>query len=80
MSTHGEAGPGTPGDGYQDTNERDMESKQDEPVAASEAFDDPALDPDDVKVLPGTGGPDDVGELELDEPFEYDPTGHANEN
>jgi hypothetical protein len=29
-------------------------------------------------VLPGTGGPDDVGELEG--PFEYDPTGHAGED
>jgi hypothetical protein len=75
MSTHGAAGPDTPGDGYQDTNERDVEAKQGERVADSEAFDDPALDPDAVKVLPGTGGPDDAGEL--DEPFEYDPTGHA---
>jgi hypothetical protein len=75
MSTHGEAPAGTPGDGYQDTNDRDIRSKQDEPVADSEAFDDPAVDPDDVKVLPGTGGPDDAGEVEG--PFEYDPTGHA---
>jgi len=75
MSTHGEAGPGTPGDGYQDTNERDVETKQHEAVSESEAFDDSAVDPDDVKVLPGTGGPDDAGELEG--PFEYDPTGHA---
>jgi hypothetical protein len=75
MSTHGEAGPGTPGDGYDDTNERDIAAKQGEPVADSEAFDDPAIDPNDVKVLPGTGGPDDAGEL--DAPFDYDPTGHA---
>jgi len=75
MSTHGEAAPGTPGDGYQDTNERDIAAKQSESVASSEAFDDPAIDPDDVKVLPGTGGPDDAGEL--DAPFEYDPSGHA---
>lgn len=75
MSTNGEAGPGTPGDGYQDTNERDIEAKQNETVAESEAFDDPAVDADDVQVLPGTGGPDDSGEL--DAPFEYDPTGHA---
>jgi len=75
MSTHGEAATGTPGDGYQDTNERDIAAKQDEPVEASEAFDDPAIDPDAVKILPGTGGPDDAGEL--DAPFEYDPSGHA---
>jgi hypothetical protein len=75
MTRHGEAGPGTPGDGYQDTNERDIVAKQDESVEGSEAFDDPAINSDDVKVLPGTGGPDDVGEV--DEPFEYDPTGHA---
>ena len=78
MTTNGSAGPGTPGDGYQDTNERDIESKQDDPVSDSEAFDDPDVDSEDVKVLPGTGGPDDVGELEG--PFEYDPTGHAGED
>ena len=75
MSTHGEAGPGTPGDGYQDTNERDIEAKQSEEVSDSEAFADPDVDESDVKVLPGTGGPDDAGELEGS--FEYDPTGHA---
>jgi hypothetical protein len=75
MSTHGEAGPGTPGDGYQDTNERDIEAKQGEEVSDSEAFADPDVDESDVKVLPGTGGPDDAGELEGS--FEYDPTGHA---
>jgi len=74
-SKHGEAGPDTPGDGYQDTNDRDIEAKQNEPVSDSEAFADSAVDADDVKVLPGTGGPDDVGEVEG--PFEYDPTGHA---
>jgi hypothetical protein len=78
MVRHGAAGPGTPGDGYQDTNERDIVAKQDEPVATSEAFDDPAISPDDVKVLPGTGGPDDVGEI--DEPFEFDPTGRLGRN
>lgn len=78
MINDGEAAPGTPGDGYQDTNERDIVSKQHEPVAASEAFDDGSVDPDAVQVLPGTGGPDDVGEI--DEPFEYDPTGHANDH
>ncbi|MCU1405187.1 MAG: hypothetical protein JWQ43_1490 [Glaciihabitans sp.] len=75
MSKDGEAAPGTPGDGYQDTNERDMAVKQQEPLSESEAFNDPEIDPDAVKVLPGTGGPDDSGET--DAPFEYDPTGHA---
>jgi hypothetical protein len=31
---------------------------------------------DDVKVLPGTGGPDDVGDVEM-APGEYHPKGDA---
>jgi hypothetical protein len=33
------------------------------------------VDPDDVKVLPGTGGPDDVGDIEVD-PDELNLSGH----
>ena len=55
--------------------ERDIVAKQNEEVDDSEAFNDGSIDPDAVKVLPGTGGPDDVGEQEI--PDDYDPTGHA---
>jgi hypothetical protein len=48
---------------YHDGNERDIEQKQGQPVEQSEAIkDDPAIDADAVHVLPGTGGPDDVGD------------------
>lgn len=66
-----------PGDGYDDTNERDIRAKQTQDVSDSEAFNDGSIDPDAVKVLPGTGGPDDVGDEEV--PADYDPTGHAGE-
>lgn len=32
----------------------------------SPATSDPDIDEDDVKVLPGTGGPDDTGDVEVD--------------
>ena len=47
------------------TSETDTEAKQDESVASSEAID-ADIDEDDVAVLPGTGGPDDVGDVEVD--------------
>lgn len=56
-------------------NERDIVAKQNEDVSGSEAFNDGSIDPDSVKVLPGTGGPDDVGDEEV--PDDYDPTGNA---
>jgi hypothetical protein len=60
---------------YNDTNERDIESKQTQPVADSEAVkQDDEIDADAVKVLPGTGGPDDVGDVEL-KPEDYHPEG-----
>ena len=40
------------------------------------ALDDPAINEDDVNLLPGTGGPDDVGDIEVD-PDEIDLSGHA---
>ncbi len=40
------------------------------------ALDDPDIDDDDVNLLPGTGGPDDVGDVEVD-PDEIDLSGHA---
>jgi hypothetical protein len=75
MSLEGEASPGTPGAGYRDTNDRDIHAKQKSDVSDSEAFDDPEIDRDKVEVLPGTGGPDDVGDTEI-EPDDYNRTGH----
>ena len=75
MSLNQEASPGTPGAGYQDTNERDIVAKQRGSVLDSEAASDSSIDLDGVKVLPGTGGPDDVGDETV--PEDYDPTGHA---
>jgi hypothetical protein len=60
---------------YHDGNERDIEHKQNEPVTSSEALrQDSHIDPDAVHVLPGTGGPDDVGDIETNG-FEYHPHG-----
>jgi hypothetical protein len=75
MSLNQEASPGTPGAGYQDTNERDVAAKQRGSVADSEASRDESIDLDAVKVLPGTGGPDDVGDEEV--PADYDRNGRA---
>jgi hypothetical protein len=47
------------------TSESDTRVKQDESVESS-ATDDPEIDERDVTLLPGTGGPDDVGDIEVD--------------
>ncbi|MDF2491598.1 MAG: hypothetical protein K0R60_1673 [Microbacterium sp.] len=49
---------------YSPASETETHKKQTEgsPAAAN----DPDIDDDDVKVAPGTGGPDDVGEIEVD--------------
>jgi len=39
---------------------------QETPVADSPAFDDPDIDQADVNTLPGTGGPDDEGDIDVD--------------
>jgi hypothetical protein len=75
MSLDREASPGTPGAGYQDTNERDIVAKQAEHVGDSSAFTDETLDVEGVKVLPGTGGPDDTGDETV--PDDYDPRGQS---
>ena len=62
-------------DHYHDGNERDIRAKQSEPVGASSALDDPEIDESKVSVLPGTGGPDDVGQTEA-EPDDYNRSGH----
>ncbi len=66
-----------PGDQYPDTNNRDIEAKQHQEVRSSEAIRrDDSIDHEAVTVLPGTGGPDDVGDSEV-APEDYDRTGHA---
>ncbi|MBG6055660.1 hypothetical protein IWX81_002083 [Salinibacterium sp. CAN_S4] len=60
---------------YDGGNDRDIEAKQNEPVGESEALSDDAIDASKVEVLPGTGGPDDVGYTEV-EPEDYNRTGH----
>jgi len=64
-------------DQYHDGNERDIETKQDDSVTESEAIkQDSDVDADAVNVLPGTGGPDDVGDIEV-EPDDYNREGRA---
>jgi hypothetical protein len=50
---------------YSPSSEDDMEPLQRHP-RQSEALDDPDIDPDDVQVLPGAGGPDDQGDVDVD--------------
>jgi hypothetical protein len=49
---------------YSPGSDTDTEQLQDDAVD-SPAFDDPDIDQDAVKVLPGTGGPDDEGDIEF---------------
>lgn len=52
-------------DEYHDGNERDVEQKQSESVSDAEGIkNDPEIDESAVRVLPGTGGPDDGGDIE----------------
>jgi hypothetical protein len=51
---------------YSPSSEREMQARHDEPQG-SVALEDDDINPDDVKVLPGTGGPDDVGDIEVSE-------------
>ena len=58
---------------YHDTNERDIQRKQTEPVTNSQGIiQDPDIDADAVKVLPGTGGPDDAGDVEPPDDYNRD--------
>lgn len=52
------------------------ETEQRQASSDSAALDDPDIDDDDVNVLPGTGGPDDVGDVDVD-PDEIDLQGNA---
>ncbi|MFP7761285.1 hypothetical protein [Marisediminicola sp. LYQ134] len=44
--------------------ERDIQAKQND--QSTTATDDAEVDEDQIEVLPGTGGPDDVGDIEVD--------------
>ncbi|WP_165063144.1 hypothetical protein [Marisediminicola senii] len=46
--------------------ERDVQASQDEEVTDSATAAESDVDDSQVQVLPGTGGPDDVGEIEVD--------------
>lgn len=48
---------------YSPASESETQAKQDAPANPR----DPDVDPDAVKVLPGTGGPDDPGDVVLEE-------------
>lgn len=49
---------------YSPGSDTDTDALQDDP-SGSPALDDPEIDQSAVKVLPGTGGPDDEGDIEL---------------
>jgi len=68
--------PGSDGDDYADTNDRDIQAKKNEGTDTAALAADPEVDAGDVNVLPGTGGPDDVGDIEVD-PEELNLDGHA---
>jgi hypothetical protein len=51
---------------YSPASDTDTQQLQDEPTS-SPALDDPEIDSSAVKVLPGTGGPDDEGDVSLPE-------------
>lgn len=46
--------------------ERDVEELQRSQIGESAALDDPDIDEADVDVLPGTGGQDDQGDVDVD--------------
>ncbi len=48
---------------YSPASETETERKQDDPLP--DTIDDD-IDPDDIRVVPGTGGPDDVGDIDVD--------------
>ena len=46
--------------------EREVQELQRSPLGESAALDDPDIDEDDVALLPGTGGQDDPGDVDVD--------------
>jgi hypothetical protein len=57
---------------YSPASETETERKQGDPLP--DTIDDD-IDPDDVRVVPGTGGPDDVGDVDVD-PADLNMPGH----
>ncbi|MET1052190.1 MAG: hypothetical protein ABWX65_06075 [Mycetocola sp.] len=53
-----------------------QETEQLQNTTDSAALDDDDIDADDVNLLPGTGGPDDVGDIDVD-PDEIDLSGNS---
>jgi hypothetical protein len=51
---------------YSPASEQEQRRAQEDPRSSS-TLDDPEVDSGSVKSLPGTGGPDDVGEIDVDE-------------
>jgi len=51
---------------YSPSSGQETEEAQESP-RGSEHLDDPEIDASAVKTVPGTGGPDDVGEVDVDE-------------
>ena len=51
---------------YSPESERETRAKQDDPVTVSKTAQDSEVDETQIEVLPGTGGPDDVGEIDVD--------------
>ncbi|SMQ71433.1 hypothetical protein SAMN06295943_2349 [Agreia sp. VKM Ac-1783] len=60
---------------YSPSSERDDEVLENEAVTDSDAVD-ADLDASEILVLPGTGGPDDVGDIEVD-PSEFNLSGDS---
>jgi len=57
---------------YSPSSDEETRERQDKP-RESQATDDPDIHDEDVNVLPGTGGPDDVGDVEVDpEDIDFD--------
>jgi hypothetical protein len=48
---------------YSPASETETQQKQNDPLPATVDED---IDPDDVRVVPGTGGPDDAGDVDVD--------------
>jgi hypothetical protein len=60
---------------YSPASETETQAKQDDPLP--EAVDDD-IDPADVRAVPGTGGPDDAGDVEVD-PADLNMPGQSSE-
>lgn len=48
---------------YSPASETETQRKQEDPLPDTV---DPEIDPDDIRAVPGTGGPDDAGDVDVD--------------